>query len=158
MEINVIIDEPFQANLDPDWLRRVARRVLTSEKAGDDVEMGLLVTGQERIRELNRDYRHHDEPTDVLAFAMSPEDSPPDSPPFITPPDGLSHLGEVVISYPQSLLQAAEQGHPVPREVATLVIHGVLHLLGYDHQTDQQETAMRARETAILEQVEEVTA
>ena len=156
MEINVIIDQAFQGPLEEDWLRRVAQQVLTSEEAGDDVELGLVVTGQEQIQQLNRDYRHKDEPTDVLAFALLPKDSPPDSPPFITPPDDVRHLGEVVISYPQSVLQAAEQGHPVSREVATLIIHGVLHLLGYDHDTDQPEQAMRARETAILGQLEEI--
>ncbi|MFH1003542.1 MAG: rRNA maturation RNase YbeY [Chloroflexota bacterium] len=158
MEIDVTIDEPFQGQLEEDWLRRVARQVLVSEGAGDDVEMGLVVTGQEQIRQLNRDYRRKDEPTDVLAFALRPEENPPGSPPFITPPDGQRHLGEVVVSYPQSLLQAAEQGHPVSREVATLIIHGGLHLLGYDHQTDQQEAAMRAREAAILDQLEEAKA
>jgi probable rRNA maturation factor len=69
---------------------------------------------------------------------------------FVTPPDNIKHLGEVVISYPQALKQAREAKHPVKKEVAVLLIHGILHLLGYDHEKSRDEKRMKPRETAIL--------
>jgi probable rRNA maturation factor len=149
MEINVLIDEGLEAPLEVAWLRSIAEQVLVSEKAGSRVELGLVIASQEKVWELNRSYRGRDEPTDVLAFSTT-EEIGADSPSFITPPDGVQHLGEVIISYPQAVIQAAEHQHPVQREVALLVIHGVLHLLGYDHDEPEPERRMRARETEIL--------
>ena len=146
MEINVLIDG-IKIPLGEDWLEGVARQVLVAENTGPAVEMGLVITGQERIQELNRTYRGRDEPTDVLAFANS---AGADYPPFVTPPDGVRHLGEVIISYPQAVMQAEEHHHPVEQEIALLITHGVLHLLGYDHDEPEPEQRMRARETEIL--------
>ena len=66
------------------------------------------------------------------------------------PPDGRSHLGEVVVSYPRTLEQAREHGHQAERELALLVAHGVLHLLGYDHQGDVAAMEMQAQERRTL--------
>ncbi len=154
MEINVLIDEEFQGYLETDWLQRVAEQVITAQGAGTNVELGLVITGQERVQQLNRNYRQKDEATDVLAFALLPEKAGADSPPFVTPPDGVRHLGEVIISYPQAAIQAAEHGHPIPRELAILIIHGVLHLLGYDHEAAEQQNSMSAKEVEILSYVE----
>jgi len=74
--------------------------------------------------------------------------------PFVAPPDGVKHLGEVIISYPQAVIQAEEHQHPIKREIAILIIHGVLHLLGYDHDKPEPERDMRARETEILSYIE----
>lgn len=153
MEISVLIDESLEGCLEADWLRGVAGQVLLAQGAGADTEVGLVITTQERIRQLNRDYRGRDEPTDVLSFSTG-EETGADSPPFITPPDGVTRLGEVIISYPQAVVQAGEQQHSVEREVAILVIHGVLHLLGYDHEEPEMERSMRAREAEILERIE----
>ena len=71
---------------------------------------------------------------------------------FIEPPDKKVHLGEVIISYPQAALQAMENGHPVSKEITILLVHGVLHILGYDHETNEEEARrMQAREKKILE-------
>ena len=69
---------------------------------------------------------------------------------FISPPDGTLRIGEVIISYPQAKKQAREHGHKVKKEVAILIIHGVLHLLGYDHDTTTHKRVMRKREKHIL--------
>ena len=105
-----------------------------------------------------------DETTDVLAFAFHHPghfegDSPP-SPehyksadmPFITPPDEAHeyYLGEIIISFPQGIRQAATSNHEVDREISHLLAHGVLHLLGYDHQNPEEERVMREREIAAL--------
>lgn len=151
MEINILIDEEFEDKLDSHWLEGIAEQALRAENAAANVEMGLVITSQDKIRGLNRQYRGIDEPTDVLAFAMS---DAPGSIRFVTPPDGVQHLGEVIISFPQAAIQAQEQGHPVKDEIALLVVHGVLHLLGYDDEEPELERRMRAREAAILKSIE----
>jgi probable rRNA maturation factor len=154
MEINVLIDEEYEGELEADWLRNVAEQVLVAENAAPEVELGLVITGQVRIQELNLVHLGIDAPTDVLAFPMIPEEDP-DLPDFVTPPDGAVHLGEVIISFPQAFMQADEHQHPVRKEIAILIIHGVLHLLGYDHDAPEPEQHMRAREAEILKLVEE---
>ena len=149
MEINVLIDDEFKDKLEADWLEGVAGCVLAAQEACD-AEIELVVTGQERMRLLNRQYRGKDKPTDVLAVpAAAPESG------FKESPEGLKHLGEVVISYSQAAIQAAEQGHSVKKEMAILIIHGLLHLLGYDHIDEADEQIMREREAAIVNILEE---
>lgn len=152
MDISVLIDQGLETAVDAGRLTEVARGVLAAESAGDGVELGLVVTGQERIRQLNRDYRGRDEPTDVLAFAAREEAD--GQSPFVQPPDGVLHLGEVIISLPQAAAQAGERGHSLEKELAVLVIHGVLHLLGYDHEEAADERRMQAREAEILGEIE----
>jgi probable rRNA maturation factor len=106
------------------------------------------------VRELNRRYRGIDEPTDVISFALTEEKTEGDSFPFVTPPDGFLHLGEVIISYPQAVRQAEEQHHGIEEEIALLVVHGTLHLLGYEHDEPVREQEMRAVEKRILFEVE----
>ena len=157
MEISVLIDEGFEDSLETSWLQSVAEQVLTAEEASPDVELSLVITSQERVRQLNQDYLGKDEPTDVLAFIMFPElpaEGKPVVPLFVMPPDGMLHLGEVIISYPQAVIQAEEHGHSVKKEIALLIIHGVLHLLGYDHAEPEPERQMRARESEILNSIE----
>ena len=153
MEINVLIDQDFEAYLGAGWLAEVARQVLTAEPASPDAELSLVITGQERVQQLNRDYLGRDRPTDVLAFSMLaglPAEGEASAPPFVAPPDGVVHLGEVIISYPQAVIQAEEHKHPVPKEIALLIIHGILHLLGYDDEKPEEKRQMRAREREIL--------
>ncbi len=153
MEIDVLIEEGVDAPLGMDWLRGVAERVLVAENTGSDVELGLVIATQDRVQQLNRSYRGRDEPTDVLAFSTM-EEAEADSPAFVTPPDGVRHLGEVIISYPQAVIQAEEHQHSVAREVALLIIHGALHLLGYDHEEPEPERQMRAKEMELLSGIE----
>lgn len=151
MEINLLFDEGLEGCLDGGWLRDIAEKALAAQGSGPDVEMGLVIARQQRVQELNKTYLGKDEPTDVLAFAMLPETGVLS---FATPPDGIKHLGEVVICYPQAVKQARERQHPVKREVAILVVHGVLHLLGYDHNEPEPARQMAAREAAILDRIE----
>lgn len=152
MEISVLIDDGIAVPLSVDRLRGIVEQVLTSENPESVVELGLVIADQDKIRRLNRDYRGRDEPTDVLAFSAM-EEAGPEFPPFVSPPDGVQHLGEVIISYPQAVMQAEEHRHPVEREIAILVIHGVLHLLGYEHDEPEREFQMRAREAEILSSI-----
>ncbi len=154
MEINVLVDEGFEGCLDASWLESVAEKVLVARGVSSGAELGLVITGQEKVRQLNLSYLGKDEPTDVLAFAMIPEPPGGDLVPFVLPPDGIKHLGEVIISYPQAVIQSEEHHHSVKREIAILIIHGMLHLLGYDHDKPEPEREMRAREAEILNYVE----
>jgi probable rRNA maturation factor len=149
MEINILIEEGIEAEAGADWLQRVVDNSLLAENMPPHVEISLVVTGQERMQELNRQYRGQDRPTDVLSFAMS-ESSEDEPAAFIGPPDGLLHLGEIIVSYPQSVIQAQEHGHSIKKEMAILIIHGVLHILGYDHEKPDMEAKMLAREKDIL--------
>ena len=154
VEINVLIDEEYEGELEADWLQSVAEQVLVAEGSDPKIELGLVITSQARIQELNLVHLGIDAPTDVLAFPMTPEEDS-DLAAFVTPPDGITHLGEVIVSFPQAFMQAEEHRHPVRKEVALLIIHGVLHLLGYDHDAPEPEQRMRAREAEILELIKE---
>ena len=153
MEINVLIDEGFEGYLEVSWLQSVAEQILVAQDAGSKVELGLVIANQERVQQLNRSYLGKDEPTDVLAFSAR-EEIDAELPPFVQPPDGALHLGEVIISYPQAVIQAEEHRHSVKREIAILIIHGVLHLLGYEHDKPELERQMKTREKEILSCIE----
>ncbi len=155
MEINVLIEQGLEEYFKVSWLQSVAEQILIAQDADSRLELGLVITSQERVQQLNRSYLGKDEPTDVLAFSMLPEplatsEFEADSSPFVQPPDGVLHLGEVIVSYPQAVIQAEEQRHSVKREIAILIIHGVLHLLGYEHDNPERERPMKTREKEIL--------
>jgi len=158
MEINILIDEGLEGYLEVSWLQSVAEQVLVAQDAGSKVELGLVITGQERVQQLNQSYLGRDEPTDVLAFSMLPEPlatgESEASSPFAQPPDGVLHVGEVIISYPQAVIQARGHRHSTKREIAILIIHGVLHLLGCDHDKPELERQMKTREEEILSGIE----
>ena len=149
MEINVLTEEDFKGYLEESWLQNIVEQILIAQEVSPDVELGLVIARQERVRELNQSYRGKDEPTDVLAFSTR-EEIKADFPPFVMPPDGISHLGEVIISYPQAVRQAEEHQHSIKDEIIILIIHGVLHLLGYEHDKPEMERLMRAREAEIF--------
>ncbi len=154
MEINILFDEGLEGCLKRGWLQGIAEQALITQGINNDIEMGLVIAGQKRVQELNKAYLGRDKATDVLAFAMLPVSSTEQESSFATPPDGVKHLGEVIICYPQAIIQAEEHLHSIKREVAILIIHGVLHLLGYDHGEPEPARLMAAREAAILKIVE----
>ena len=148
-QIDIHVDNEFRTLLDRGRARKIVRQVLKAEGVIPPYELGLVFTDKEKVRQLNRDYRGVDQPTDVLAFYMRPQKGSDSS--FANPPDGVAHLGEVIISYPQALAQAKKQGHSLQRELALLIIHGTLHLLSYDHEESREAKKMRAREKELLE-------
>jgi probable rRNA maturation factor len=153
-EINISVKHKLKVSLDESWLRRIAVRTLEAEGIISPAEIGLVITDSKTIQKLNRNYRGDDKATDVLAFQMIPSTSQEAELSFVGPPDGVNHLGEVVISYPQAVRQAQEQGHGVAQELALLIVHGILHLLGYDHELPEEEQQMKARENEILEMLD----
>ena len=151
-QLTIRIEKPFVKLVARVLLRQAAELALTVAGIRHPVELGLVIAGDDTVHELNLKYRGVDDTTDVLAFALS---QPPGSKamPFITPPDNVVHLGEVIVSYPQANRQAEEQQHSVEQELALLVAHGVLHLLGYDHESSQDEQKMRAMERKVMETI-----
>ena len=117
---------------------------------GPEVEISVLLVDNETIRSLNRDYRNKDAATDVLSFPMEEAmDGEPEPAVIGGPTERL--LGDLVISVEMAVAQAAEYEHSVERELAFLSVHGLLHLLGYDHESGvEAEAAMQAEEKRIL--------
>ncbi len=148
-ELSLHIDAQFREHLPEEWLYRLVEETLAAGGINSPVELSLVITNNRKMRQLNRKFRGIDRTTDVLSFALTEDNTP-----FPMPPDSPLYLGEVIISYPQAVKQAEEYHHPVPKEIALLIIHGVLHLLGYDHEEPEQERRMRALEERILSQME----
>ena len=111
-------------------------------------EVSVVVTGDARVHELNRAYRGVDLPTDVLSFPLFEAGEVRNA--FTLEGDAPIALGDIVISVDTAAAQGDEYGHGIRRELAFLAVHGLLHLLGYDHETDAQRAEMRAREERVL--------
>lgn len=147
-DVEILVEEEFQRVVDKRWVKEVVRQVLKAEGVASPYEVSLVLTDSETVRRLNRHYRGMDETTDVLAFYMLTQKGVDSF--FTPPPDGITHLGEVIISCPQAAAQAREQGHSLERELTLLIVHGILHLLGYNHEELQGEQTMRERERELL--------
>lgn len=153
IDIDIHIDELYEAAVDGALIERAIAAVLAGEGIAEAIELSVLVTSDAALHELNRTYRNVDAPTDVLSFA-SEEDAPDAPHAFVRPPDTPRYLGDIAISYERVLAQAAEYGHSADRELAYLTAHGVLHLLGYDHERGAEDAAaMRAREEAAMDRL-----
>ena len=128
---------------------------LDYEKCPYEAEVNVILTDNQAIQEINREHRQIDAPTDVLSFPefdLTPGELP--GPEDADPGTGLVPLGDMVISMERVAAQAKEYGHSNRRELSYLVVHSVLHLLGYDHLDEgPQKARMRAREEAILEEL-----
>ena len=137
------------------FIRKVIRTALTAEGMELPCEIDVLLTNDESIHQINLDMRQVDRATDVLSFPefdLHPGELPTEE--DADPGTGLIPLGDMVISMEHVAAQAKEYGHSNRRELAYLVVHSVLHLLGYDHLDEaEQKAQMRAREEAILEEL-----
>ena len=112
----------------------------------DMTEVDITIVDDEEIHQLNRDYRNVDRPTDVLSFALDEDDE--DEPELL---EGQLHLlGDIIISAESATRQAEEFGHGLEREIVYLAVHGLLHLLGYDHMVEEDKVIMRAKEEEAL--------
>lgn len=116
-----------------------------------DCELGMILVDNEYIQDLNLRYRGIDQPTDVLSFAMN--EGMTDSPPFELEGEPVL-LGDVYISVERAMEQAESYGHSFTRELCYLGTHGLLHLLGYDHQKSEEAEKMRSEEEKILKEFE----
>ncbi|HEU5087484.1 MAG TPA: rRNA maturation RNase YbeY [Roseiflexaceae bacterium] len=144
--IDVEVDERFEGQVDTALLERAVRTTLAAEGRDEALEISILICDDDEIHALNRDYRSIDSPTDVLSFADDGDQAG-----FVVPPGMPRYLGDLAISFERVVAQAHEYEHSVERELSFLTVHGVLHLLGYDHERGPEDEAlMRARERAIM--------
>jgi probable rRNA maturation factor len=120
--------------------------IVRRELPPGDYVVGLHVVDDESIQELNAEHRGKDSHTDVLSFPLHD----PNGMRFVLPPGVPANLGDVVVSYPRAEEQARDFGHSLERELAYLVAHGVLHVLGYDHEEEADRRRMRQQEEAAL--------
>ena len=143
---NAISELPNEEKL----IKEVVSRVLEEEKVLPEVDVYITLTNNEEIHKINKEYRDVDRPTDVLSFPMYERDEI----------EGLKNdtddeiekiLGDIIVSIEKVREQAEEYGHSFERELAYLVTHGMLHLLGYDHMIEEEKAVMRKREEEILE-------
>ena len=155
-----VLDE-FEDEVCGSWLERVCLAVLESEDVRQQVS--LVIADDKTVRLLNSEYRGLDKTTDVLSFAFGNEgeyygdgEAPSEwsaDEDFVLPPGESAGLGEVIVSYPQAVRQAEEAGHSVQQELAHLITHGILHLMGHDHMNDDDECQMDARERRVMERL-----
>lgn len=138
-------------------LQQLLIRCIQEAAAREEVDGEVVVTlvNNERIHQLNRDYRGVDRPTDVLSFAMN-EAGEDEMDIYIDESefdDYPNMLGDIIISLPKAQEQAEEYGHSLERELGFLAVHGFLHLLGYDHGTEEEEKEMFSRQEEVLAKI-----
>ncbi|AUS09457.1 rRNA maturation RNase YbeY [Laceyella sacchari] len=141
VEITLTPDEQHAIN----WVEAALNRAAEVEEL-PPVEVSVTIVDNERIHQLNKEYRDVDRPTDVLSFPLWE----PDEEWVIDEEEERVALGDIVISLPKAKEQAEAYGHTLDREVGFLAVHGFLHLLGYDHETKEEEEEMFAKQEEIL--------
>ena len=136
VNVDVQVDEPFVPVVDTLAVEAAAQRAVAAISRPGAAEISVLITDDESLRELNRTYRGQDKATDVLSFGQ-------DGPEMASwPQDAPRMLGDVVVSYPRVVEQAQTAGWAAEDELLWLVIHGVLHLLGYDDEDEDGRAEM----------------
>jgi len=153
--VNVNVPRGLGRRVDKGLIQRVTCLALARDQWERPATLDVHIVDDDEMQQINVSRRGVDEATDVLSFPLFDlepgEGIRQDF--FVLPPDEQTHIGEVVISFPRVQAQAEESGHSTEREIAFLTVHGVLHLLGYDHETVPQRRRMRRREEEILTEV-----
>ena len=144
MDVLIETAEGVEAPFDDAWTERVVAAAVwvAGVAVGDAAQLVVLYANDATLEELNRRYRAQDKPTDVLSFEGGAELS--------SPACAIHHVGDIAISVERARRQAEEYGHGFEREVAYLLTHGTLHLLGYDHEEDSEQRRMRDAEERAL--------
>lgn len=145
--IVVRIDDRYKSRAEVGALREAAEATLSQQRVEETYDLTVVITGDGALRELNRRHRGLDASTDVLAFPNETKG------PFVDAPAFPRYLGDVIISLPQAEAQALEAGNDLSAELQLLVVHGVLHLLGYDDQTQPERTRMWQAQQAVLDEL-----
>ena len=151
-EANIHIFEQFQDSVASEWVHAVVEGVLSVRPEWSDENVSVVIADDESVAELNHAHRGLNETTDVLSFSTrrsgkyygddEGRTSHDDDTDFVLPPGFSADLGEVVVSYPQVERQAKEAGHTAQKELAIMLAHGILHLLGYDHERHAEAAEM----------------
>jgi probable rRNA maturation factor len=135
--------EEYANCFSPVLLEQAAQKVLTELIPEKEIDLSIVIESDETLNQLNLEYLNIDAPTDVLSFQMNDLD----------PETKRIYLGDIIISYPRAQFQAQTAGHPIEAEIQLLVIHGVLHLLGYDHSEEEEKKRMWAIQASLLDKL-----
>lgn len=148
MEVNIFIDDKYGI-LDEDKYSRIIKRALQILKIDKDYDIELALVDNEEIRKINKKYRKIDKATDVLSFPFKyNKDLSKDD--FVLPKEHFNKLGQIIISHDKASEQAEQNNYSLEKEVLLLFVHGLVHLLGFDHKNDAQESKMKNIEKQIL--------
>ncbi len=136
-------------------MEKAAKLVVKTEGFAHPWEVSIELTDNESIREINREHREIDSPTDVLSFPLleAVDGKPQVLPIDIDPETKRVALGDILISAEKALEQAQNYGHSLERELAFLTVHGMLHLLGYDHMSPEEEKTMFEKQEQVLSSI-----
>ena len=145
MEV-LITDEQECLDIDLDFIKDVAIEIMTYIEAPGNSQLSLVFCDDEAIKELNNEYRGNNQPTDVLSFPIELENFVPE----------IRMLGDIVISAERAIKQAKEYDHSVETEIVILLIHGLLHLNGFDHIKEDEYKIMRAKENDVFKHICEI--
>ena len=151
-QVSVQIFQEFSDAISPGWIDAVISSVLSIEPEWSSERVSVVIADDESITDLNREHRGLDETTDVLSFSNrhsgryygedDERETATGDVEFVLPPGHNTDLGEVIVSYPQVRRQAREAGHTTQKELAVMLAHGILHLLGYDHEREDEAAEM----------------
>lgn len=159
-QVDVYVLDDFINSILLDRLHKVAEASLMFESPESPLAMELSIVDDETVRELNKQYRGVDENTDVLAFSSFNQGhyygdnnsvrGKDEDIQFVTPPGYKTNIGEIIISFDQAKRQSDPLDHKIEEEIDFLIVHGVLHLFGYDHITPEDEVKMKIRTNKIF--------
>jgi probable rRNA maturation factor len=138
--ISIEIDQQFEQDISTDTLIPVVEAVFAHQQLPPNPSLSIKISDDDAIRVLNHTYLGIDTPTDVLSFPL----------PFDHPESGDHYYGDIIISFPTAAAQAQLGGHPVEDEIKLLVVHGLLHLLGFDHAVEADKKEMWSLQSQLL--------
>ncbi len=138
--MNILINDEFAGAIAEDTIIKTVLAVLKHDEVSEESEVSIVIEDDARLQELNSQFLGIDAPTDVLSF---PSDE-------VDPDSGVPYLGDIIISKPRAQAQAEDAGHALEAEIQLLIVHGMLHLLGYDHADDEQKREMWDCQKEIL--------
>lgn len=130
--VNILIKTDSKFNINRDRIKNTIARFLNEKKVKGHIEISISIVGDRMMRQLNKKYRNIETTTDVLSFPLSADERT--STRFVDPPDNVLRLGDIIVSYPQAIEQAAQQNKMVYDKIDELVEHGLLHLMGIHHE------------------------
>ncbi len=140
--INIYIEPPFENIVDPILIEHAVNTTLIQQNITTPIEVTVVIDGDEKLKSLNQEFLGINSSTDVLSFPAGGE---------IDPETGEQYLGDIIISYPRAKAQAGELNNSVEDEIKLLVVHGVLHLLGFDHVDVEEKQVMWDTQKIVLD-------
>ncbi len=141
MLIDLQINQQYQSRIETLVLENAAQVALHHQSVADNAALSIVITDDQHLHQLNKQFRHVDAPTDVLSFPAG----------HVDPENGTLYLGDILISFLRAESQASAADHSIMEELQLLVVHGILHLLGHDHAAVDEKETMWLAQAEILE-------